>query len=105
MSAWVELNVQGGARAFVEAASVKALVLGSGASSSDIPDAKTGIQIVLGDGSILPPVIGISADNLILSLGAARAYYRMVKKPAFVLYEENLEVILGELARGGELRE
>ena len=106
MSAFVEVMVVGGARAYLDAASIMGIVTSNGQAGADMATADQPMTVILRSGDTIAGVHGISPNRLLLNATGARMIVRRENRLLLVAYLENqpeLEAMIDQYLHAGPI--
>lgn len=89
MSAYVEVMVVGGARAYLDAGAIMGIITHTGLGGSDMATADQPMTVILRSGDTISGVHGISPNRLLLNATGAREIVRKEGRLLLVAYLEN----------------
>lgn len=93
MTAWVELPVIGGHNVLLDASAVAAVILpkGGDVTTMAVPRSPAdALTILMRGGETIPPVYGVSGEDLMVAISYARAAFKESDKPMVILYWKDL---------------
>ena len=90
MSAYLELMVSGGHLACLDARSVVAIIYPKGGDASTVATPSASMTVVLSGGETMPPVFGLSGDDLLVACAYARAKLKESEGPLVILRWKDL---------------
>ena len=104
MSAFIEVMVVGGGRAFLEASSIMGIITAPGQLGDGLASPEQPMSLILRGGEVLPGVYGISPNRLILNMAGEKMILRQKGRLSVVAYidqQADLEAQIAEFLNNG----